>query len=295
MTEPQIGTSLADIKVEMSSTPAAVEQQSTETKPLPELVTTEPSIVLDENQEQPEALEVPLEPQKPSIDDTKNASARQAIEDRIRADNAERKLKELQPKSEVPEKQPDINDKATWGNKYKESPNDLETFLKAHSDWAKEEGKREERSNYSLAEQHKQQMAIKTAVMQKEQEARVKHKDYDSVINPIVPVIQNIPILKDFISKNPMGAEVAYELGRNPAVLETLMRSDVWAAGEQLLNMAARLKAPKAAEITQAPDPIKPVGSRDTVKPKLADLAAKDVSGYIKTMNKQELARKRAN
>lgn len=282
MTEPQIGTGIADIKVETNAPSAAVEQKS------PEMVTTEPKMIheADKAIETSDIVETTPDSIKhePSADDSKNAAARQAIEDRIRADNAERQLKELQPKPKELGEQPKIDNFDT-----------LENYNKALIDWAKEVGKQEERTVYNQQEQQRQELATKTAVAQKEQQSRVKHADYDSIINPIVPVIKSIPLLKDFIAKNPMGTEVAYELGKNPAVLEQLMRSDVWSAGEQLINMAARLKAPKPVEITQAPEPIKPVGSRETVRPKLTDLAEKDINGYIATMNKRELARKRAN
>lgn len=289
MTEPQIGTGLADIKVEVSGSelPAPVEQKS------PEMVTTEPALETPE----PVSADLPPESTKPesSADDKANATARQALEDRIRADNAERQLKELQPKSKIPETKPDINDKATWGEKYKDSPNDLDTFLQARDEWAEAQGEKRARDSINQAEQQRQEIAIKTEVARKEQDSRKKHPDYDATINPIVPIIRSSPILKDFIAKNPMGTEVAYELGKNPAVLQKLMQGDMWAAGEQLINMAARLKAPRPVEITKAPEPLKPVGSRETVRPNLAEMSAKDVNGYIATRNKQELARRRAN
>lgn len=283
MTDLSIGTGLTDVKVETNYS-APAEQKS------PEMVTTEPTSV----EAQPEPKEVITEsPKEPTIEEKSNASARQAIEDKIRAENAERQLKALQPKEEPPERQPDINDKATWGTKYKDAPNDLETFLKAHADWARAEGKREERTAYTAAQEQQSLIKLQTEVIAKEQQSRAKHSDYDAVINPIVPVIKEVPLLKDFVARHPMGTEVAYELGKNPLVLEQLLRSDMWSAGEQLLGIAARLKAPKQPELTSAPEPIKPVGSRETVKPRLSELADKDINGYIAEMNKRERAAKR--
>lgn len=295
MNEPPIGNGLSDIKVETNIIPAAVEQKSPEivTDSTPKLATTEPNTPLEE-------VEIKtVEPKEnvkseSALEDKTNETARRAIEDRIRADDAERRLKELQPKIEVPEKEPDISDQSTWGEKYKNSPNDIENFLKAHADWAKEEGRREERASVSQADQQRQALATRADVAKKEQDSRSKHADYDSIVSPIVPVIANIPLLKDFIAKNSMGIEVMYELGRNPATLQQIMQSDMWTAGEQLLNIAARLKKPAASQITEAPEPIKPVGSRETVKPNLSDLAMNDTNGYIKAMNKRELSKKRA-
>lgn len=285
---------LSAIQVE-SNYSAPVEQQSPEIAPVVETHVPLEPVIQDYEGEHEETTEAPIEPVKtaPSADDKANEAARQAINDRIRADDAERRLKELQPKAEVPEKEPDINDKSTWGAKYKDAPNDLESFLKARDEWAREMGKREERAAITQADQQRQQAAVRTVVMQKEQESRAKHADYDSVVSQVAPLVAQIPILKDFIVKNPMGTEVVYELGRNPVVLETLMRSDMWTAGEQLLSMAARLKKPSAVQITKAPEPIRPVGSRETVKPRITDLATKDVGAYIATMNKRELSKRR--
>jgi len=277
------GTGIADVKIETNYT-APVEQQS-----------TEPAVT-----DKTETAIAPVESEKPvtepAVADKSAEAAREAIRERLRAEDAERRLKELQPKSAVPVKQPDINDQKSWGDKYKDAPNDYETFLKAHADWAMEEGRRLEREAFNQARTQQEQLAIRTEVARKEQESRAKHSDYDAVISQVAPIIGKIPIVKDFIARNAMGTEVAYELGKNPVVLEQLMRSNVWDAGEQLLNMAARLKAPKSVEITKAPEPITPVGSREANRPRLAEQAAKDVGSYIKTMNKRELdARRRVN
>ncbi|CAN5949963.1 unnamed protein product [Sphagnum jensenii] len=281
---PSTGTGIGDVKIETNYTESApVEQQSTES------AKEQPLEVAESVADVPVTEAATVAP----AEDKTAQVARDAIRERLRAEDAERRLREMQPKSAVPIKQPDINDQKSWGDKYKDAPNDYETFLKAHADWAMEEGRRSEREAFNQAKAQQEQLAIRTEVAKKEQESRVKHADYDTVINQVAPIIGTIPILKDFIARNAMGTEVAYELGKNPVVLEQLMRSNVWDAGEQLLNMAARLKAPKVAEITKAPEPITPIGSRETVRPRLAELAAKDVGAYINQQNKAELARKR--
>ena len=277
------------VQIESNAASAPVEQQSTVT-PTRHEARMAPEVV---------EAEKPVEPAKatePTAEDKSNASARQAIADRIRADDAERRLKELQPKAEVPDKMPDINDQTTWGKKYQDKSNDLETFLKARDEWAEAQGEKKVIERQTQESTQRALDKVRTEVATRDQAARVKYKDYDAVINPIIPILSGVPILKDFVTKNPMGSEVAYELGRNPAILHQLLQSpDVWVAGEQLLSMAARLKAPKPVEITQAPEPITPVGSRETVRVNLAQLASKDTGGYIAEMNKRELARKRAH
>lgn len=259
---------------------APVEQKS------PEMVTTEPKTIL-EPETMVEEASAPIEPTPESVpnpEDKANDVARKAIEAEVRANEAERQLKELQPKPKPLGTRPKIEDYDT-----------LENFETALIEHAREEGRQESNQANSAAEQQRKQLAIRAAIATKGAESRAKHPDFDAVVKPLAGVMDSIPVLRDFVGKNPMGTEVAYELGRNPAVLEQLMRSDHWEASEQLINMAARLKKPAAVQISNAPEPIKPVGSREVVRPKLAELATKDINGYMAKMNKLELAKKRAN
>lgn len=244
----------------------------------PEMVTTDPKT--DYEAEVPEVVEAP----EPVIKQEDNDLARERISDKLRADEYKRQLDAVKPKDEIPESEPDINDYKT-----------LDEYKADYKKWAKEEGKREERLANSQAEESRKTLALRANVEAKAQESRAKHADFDAIVNPIVPVIASSPILKDFLAKNAMGAEVMYELGRNPAVLDQIMRGDMWEAGERLLGIAARLKKPAAAAVSNAPEPIKTIGSRETVKPRLTELASKDINGYMAKANKAEIARKRAN
>lgn len=255
---------------------APVEQKSTE------MVTTEPKTDLDATSSF-DTEEPVLEPEK-IIEPKDNDLAREKIQETIRADNLQRQVDDLKPKDSIPEKEPDINDYKT-----------LDEYKADYKKWAKEEGRREERDAVHATKEAEKIAAIRANVATKEKESRVKHADFDSVVGPIAPVIASVPILKDFLAKNPMGTEVMYELGKNPAVLDQIMRGDAWEAGERLLGIAARLKKPAAVSISNAPEPIKPVGSHETVKPKLGELATKDINGYMAKRNKEELARRRAN
>lgn len=283
MTDIQTGMSLADIKVETNAVPAVTEQQSVNEAPVVPI--TEPVAPIAEPTEPVEPVIAP----SPTPEQKDNDLARERIKEQMRADSLQKQLDAQKPVNKVPDNEPDINDQSTWGDKYKDSPNDLKTYLTAYREWA--EAGAEKKVHESIAQQNycQQQDKIRVEVAAREQEARAKYSDYDTVISPIVPVIASVPILKDFAA-TPMGPQVIYELAKNPAVLDRIMRSDTWSAGEQLLNIAARLKAPKPADITNAPEPIKPVGSRETVKPRIVEMASKDIGGYFETMNKRELA-----
>lgn len=281
-----------DMKVETNSAP--VEQQSTETTapadvsasepPLrgrsKELATTEPKTDLAEK---PAEIEVKDNAaSEPTQEDKDNELARENIRNKLKAEDLQRQLDASKPQVTVPSSEPNINDYKT-----------LEEYQTDYKKWAMAEGKREERAAQdAVAEQHRQEK-VRVEVATRENESRAKHADYDAVINPIVPVIGSVPLFKHFIANNPMGTEVMYELGKNPAILDQIMRStSMWEAGERLLNIAARLKQPKAAPITNAPAPIKPVGSREALKPDMGQLASEDMNGYHALRKKQRLAEK---
>ena len=292
MTEEISGGFGGDVTAPTIATPAPVEQKSTETVVQPNTPSArrearyapkEPAIVTPE----------PAKVAEPSNDDKANESARQFLQEKYAREQAEAKIKELTPKVEAPTNMPDINDQKTWGTKYQDKPNDLETFLKARDEWAKAEGKKEYTELQNREKAAETERANRAATMQKIEKSRASHQDFNTVVGSISQIVDGSPILMDFMVKNPMGMEVIYELGKNPAILQQIVQGDDWAAREQLINMAARLKAPKPVQITKAPEPITPVGSRDTGKVNLAQLAAKNTGEYIAEANRRELAKLR--
>lgn len=277
MTEETPAFNPMEMRIESNSAP--VEQQSTE------MVTTEPKTSKAELfSEEPKVKEV-AEP----VEEVKKAnpaddSARRAIEAELRAKRAEDKVKELTPKEKSFDKEPSLDQYET-----------LETFLEDHKKWAKAEARKEYDSEVTSQRQQAERAKVQADIQLKAKDSRAKHADFDKVVAPLAQVMDSIPILNDFVSKNPMGVEVAYELAKQPALLEQMRNLNMWEAGEMLLNMAARLKKPAASQISNAPDPIKPIGSRESVKPRLMELAEKDINGFMALRNKQERERKKAN
>lgn len=288
MTESKIGIGMNDIKVETNFAPAPVEQKSPETTQdvvsetpnhrSAELITTEPKTDLEAPAPEPEKP-------TPSNDNSNNDIARRAIEAEMRAETAERRAKELEPKSKAFTAEPDINNYATL--------EEWKADLKAYH---RQEHESELNQAQTARKQAEQQAKIHADVRLKAQESKAKHPDFDDVLRPLAGVMDSSPVLSDFIARNPMGMEVAYELGKNPAILEQIIKnSDIWQVGEQLLSMAARLKNPVVVQVSKAPEPIKPVGSREVSRPNLAEMASKDMNGYMAMKKKQKLAKLRAN
>lgn len=255
-----------------------VEQKS------PELSTTEPKTL--------ESNEIPVEkePEKPiekPVEDKEklaNDSSLERIKERIRTDELERQLTALKPVEQPLGERPKI-----------EQFNTLEEYDKAVDSWAERKGMEKANQQFNNTQSQREQLAIKAAVMSRDVAARTKYTDYDSVVSPLVPVIGSIPVLKEFIGESEMGSEVAYHLAKNPTMLEELTRLSPFAVGRQLLTLEMKLKTTPIINQTTAPDPIKPVGSRESIKPKLADLATKDINGFIAKRNKEELAKMRPN
>ena len=301
MTEPEIGTGMSDIKVASNVTPSAtpattgtapIEQKSTETRRgSKETVSTEPRTLPKETTVEVSGEASPEAALTPSVTDDAGelSAARRFLDDGVRRFQPAPQQPTAQA-SQPSAKVPDINDQSTWGDKYKNAANDLETYHKARDEWveAQAEKKFTEKSNKETAQ--KRQDDRTKLVINKMGESRKKNADFDSIVQPYAPYFENIPLLSDFLVNNPHGTDVMYELCKNHKVFKKLLESnDVWSAGQTLLSMAERVSKPPAPEITQAPEPIKPIGSRETAPTKLEQLASKNTAQYIKIMNQREL------
>lgn len=174
----------------------------------------------------------------------------------------------------------------------------VDEFKAAYREWAKNEGVLEGRkaaqTEYQQEQQLKDVQATKAAMDAKEAQARAKYRDFDEIVQPFGSALMGNPIISEYIAGEELGMEVAYHLAKNPAILEELAGLSDFAAGRKLLELEARLKAPPPTKpITQAPDPVKPTGVRETVKQSLAELASSDTAAYVKRRQKQELARRK--
>lgn len=292
---------LSDIQVESNAPAAEPVKPAEAVKPepiaaapaAPEVPTVEPV-----KTEIPAAAAEPVKPaeaakeapKEPVIDEKENGRARELMAARLRAETAEAALKKLQPAAKPVGDRPVMPVIENF-KVYEEFIAALQAHDKAVDEWndrrieAALDTKTAER--IAAAEKARAADAERVAVATKEQASRAKHTDYNDQISKIFPVIKNSPLLKDFIAKNPMGTEVAYELAKNPAILEQLRHQNIWEAGEALLGMAARLKNPPAAvKVSATPEPIKPTGSTETLPVKLVEL---DTDAYFTARKAQEL------
>lgn len=276
--------------------PATVEQPKA-----PEMSTTIPKTeaeLLDDGTTDLKAAQAKVKQEEPAKVEltaeelaTKKANddAMERQRERLRTAELERQLQASKPKAKTSDVIPDIMDQKTWGEKYQSEPNNLETFLKARDEYMEGQGEKKAQTAFNNAEQQRKLVELQAKVATRDATSRAKHTDFDAVISSVAPLLGSNPIVRSFLISNEMGSEVGYELGKNPAILEQVLKSEPWAAGEQLLAMAARLKKPMAVQQSKASEPIKPVGSRESLKPSLAKLATDDINGYVEKMNATEI------
>jgi hypothetical protein len=254
-----------------------------------EMVSTE-STIPDEPESKaevkPEALE-PKEAEKPNTEtkpdvklepteEEKNIQARERLAERIRQTAQSQQPQQPQPAGDAPK----IENFST-----------LEEFLDARDKWASKKGVENYTAQQTQESNQRRQREMQAAIEAKANLTRVKYPDFNSTIQPYAGFMDAIPALSAYINESDMGMEVAYNLAKNPALLEEISRMSPFAAGRQLLKLEEKLKAPPVA-LSNAPEPIKPVGSRETVKPRLSQMSDGD---FIRERNRQELASKRLN
>lgn len=216
---------------------------------------------------------------------------RKNYEERAAREAAERKLAELtKPKVLTdPGDMPGI-----------ESYQTVDEWQKAVKQWrddstAYAEQQTREKVKQELKQQDEEQKALQlqAQVHAREDRIRTKYADYDRVIDPIAPLLVENQTLRDYVTSNDQALEVAYHLGKHPEVLTEIAKMSPINAARELLKLEDKLKAPPPPKpVTNAPEPMKPVGERATVAKTAADLAQDDdATAYIKRMN-QKLGRK---
>jgi hypothetical protein len=166
--------------------------------------------------------------------------------------------------------------------------NTVDEFVSAHREWATNEGKKqateEAKKQFEQQQAAERLKAIKSQMDAREAQAKAKYKDYGEIVEPFAPILMGNPVIAEYVASEEMGAEVAYHLSKNPAVLDELSGLSDFAAGRKLLELEARLKAPPPPKpVTNAPDPIKPVGSAAVAEKSPEDMPMEE---YVKWRKK---------
>lgn len=171
----------------------------------------------------------------------------------------------------------------------------VEEFRDALLKWAKQVGANEYRESQTKQQQEQAAAAERQKMELEGNKMRAKYPDYDQVLRPIIGVANQIPVLVQYTKE--FGGEMLYHLGKNPAVLEGLMKMQPFAAGQELLRIQAALSAPLTKAVTQAPEPMKPVntGNDSSVKGILDLVKKEDASDYVARENRKLLRKNKAD
>lgn len=113
-------------------------------------------------------------------------------------------------------------------------------------------------------------------------EAKARYQDFEQVAFT-APISNEVA---QMVAGMDAGADVAYQLGLNPAEAQRISRLSPVEAAMELGRLEARLSAPKPRTTTQAPDPVKPVRpkaspTKDPSKMTMAEYAAARKAGKI--------------
>lgn len=105
-----------------------------------------------------------------------------------------------------------------------------------------------------------QQERVAESFREKAEKASERYPDFDRVVgNPTLPINA---AMAEFIADSELGADVAYFLGKNPERAQDISEMSAVRAARELTRIEAELAAKPRATPSNAPEPIKPVGTR---------------------------------
>lgn len=164
-----------------------------------------------------------------------------------------------QPQPEPPPKEDDF---ATY-----------DEFLRATARWeVKQELAQERQRQQEEAKRTRQQETHQQRVQSFQQRAAefaAEHPDFQAVItNPSLPVTE---AMNEAILDSDMGPQVAYHLGQHPDEAARIAQLSPYAAAREIGKLEHRLSMPPKPTVSQAPDPLKPVGGSGESRQKSSD------------------------
>lgn len=170
----------------------------------------------------------------------------------------------------------------------------IEDYTKAITDWAKKAGVAEFTQRQTQEDAQRRQLSENAKLYAKGQMAMQKYNDYRQVVEPLIQVADQLPVLKQYVSESDNGTDVLYQLCKNPTLLDSLMKMSPFQQGRELIRLEGLSSAPQTKRETKAPAPMNPVGGGDGNVTKLVDLTKKDdVTDYIARRNREDLRKKK--
>lgn len=141
---------------------------------------------------------------------------------------------------------------------------DAKDYIKAAAKYAIQEEKKAEAAERSREAEAKVLEAKSNSWAERQSSVRESISDYDEVVSGAdLPVSNHV---RDALLDSEKGPELVYHFAKNPDVLDRLNSLPERQAAMEIGRLEARLTTPEAAPkpISNAPPPIKPVGSGRT-------------------------------
>lgn len=237
----------------------------------PEQEATEEGVTIEDTQEEDQQAEAAQEgdegglPDDPAGDDKRKSRHQRRKEQmeryRQEADEANRKYEAVQ------ERLKRIEEAASSSQPPKEgdfsSYEEYQAALSAHHAMRMMDGRTKQEAERE-AQAYQQEMQRVEQARQQEvaqgwaaqvSDAKTRYADFEQVAYT-APISDQV---SQMIAGMDAGADVAYQLGLNPAEARRISSLSPMEAAMELGRMEARLSAPQPRTATQAPDPVKPV------------------------------------
>lgn len=190
----------------------------------------------------------------------------------LRADNAEKKLKELNGGSDKEPSPDDFED-------YDAYLVELEKFEKPDT----KEEKKEEPKKVETEINQELDGALED-IEDSFNDMRKVHKDFDEVVisNDKVNISSSMVVA---LAETDIPGEIAYHLGSNPEEADAIFKLSQNAQIRAIAKLEVKLQATPARKVTNAPDPIKPSGGSSSTEKSEKDM---DFSEFEASRNKAE-------
>jgi len=224
-----------------------------------------------------------------------DARAKAEREARLRLEAELRKLKGLDEPMGGPQAGVGADPAMTAGAKptLDQFEGDEEKFLEALADWKVQQTLKareaEEQNRRQMEEQVKTQAALMAHVQTTTAKGREKYRDFDEKVSSLPPDVLNMEVATSLMEVD-NAEDVVYHLATNPEKAAEIARMTPLKRGIELGKIEAELKLKRhiKPQVSNAPEPIKPVGGR---APAGVDLERMSPEEYREYRNKQEAAR----
>ena len=147
-----------------------------------------------------------------------------------------------------------------------------EAYIDALTDWKVEQAKKELREESVRERETEKKKAIDSEFEKRADKARERYEDFDEVFYDV-----NVPyteVMREIVKTDDFGAEIGYYLGKNQHEADRIAHLSAIQQVSELAKLSMRLSQPLKTQrkvISNAPEPVKPIGSKGEITKGLYD------------------------